>query len=78
MVGRPARASPMEEYTGDLEMESRRFTSLTDACTRTCHHPLVPVWALSSKIAPGIPYAVSTGDYLLHFLQQVSKPALMI
>ena len=37
MVGSPASASPMEEYTGDREIESRRLTSLTDACAQSRH-----------------------------------------
>ena len=37
MVGSPASASPMEEYTGDREIESRRLTSLTDACAKFRH-----------------------------------------
>lgn len=31
MVARPASASPMDEYTGERDMESRRLTSRTDA-----------------------------------------------
>lgn len=36
MVGRPFRASPMDVYTGEREMESILLTSLTLACT--CRH----------------------------------------
>ena len=32
MVGKPLIASPIEEYTGEREMESSLFTSLTLAC----------------------------------------------
>lgn len=32
IVARPASASPMDEYTGDRDMLSSRFTSRTDAC----------------------------------------------
>ena len=35
IVASPARASPMDEYTGEREMESRRLTSRTDACLGT-------------------------------------------
>ena len=41
MVGSPARASPIEEYTGEREMESRRLTSRTEACTK--HRGVKPV-----------------------------------
>ena len=32
MVGRPLMTSPMDEYTGEREMESSLFTSRTLAC----------------------------------------------
>ena len=44
MVGSPARASPIEEYTGEREMESRRLTSRTEACTRHGGVKLVRWW----------------------------------
>ena len=37
MVGSPASASPSDEYTGERLMESRRFTSRTDACPQRAH-----------------------------------------
>ena len=44
MVGSPARASPIEEYTGEREMESRRLTSRTLACTKDRCIKLVRWW----------------------------------
>ena len=38
MVASPASASPIEEYTGDREIESSRLTSRTDACSGM-HNP---------------------------------------
>ena len=37
IVASPVSASPMLLYTGDLEMLSRRFTSLTLACAHDVH-----------------------------------------
>ena len=38
IVARPASASPMDEYTGDRDMLSSRFTSRTDACAHAAQN----------------------------------------